>query len=389
MVFERDIDLIKDIVLGRDLSFAGLDRLRVADSLQTLNNANLPHDAFLLTAMRSLALTRNGHTRLVPNAAIRIHPVRFVALGSGIYLTAAPSVYQACQDMPLVAINDVAIEDVFARFEPYLAGNMQRQRVIGALLLAWPAALNAVEVVRQGRDVTYTFQPTDSTQKTVTMVQHDLVPGQDLYPYFEQGQLQASEKNPICHRTMPSDVTYIAFPDFIDTREHTLEADVARAVQSITKHPDHDWVVDVRGNPGGSFLWSLPFVEALKTQWRGKRCAVLTDKFTFSAGIVFVALLKHALADRLTIIGEGMGDNLQFFAEGGLQDLPDTGAMIRYSDAFHDWQTGTAHPSTPDIIAQHLVGVGGLTPDVTVDISATHKRHGRDPQFEAALSALL
>jgi hypothetical protein len=90
---------------------------------------------------------------------------------------------------------------------------------------------------------------------------------------------------------------------------------------------------------------------------------LLIDKFTFSAAIVFTAILKHRLGERLVLIGEEMGDGLTFFAEGGTIDLSSSGAAVRYSTAFHDWAGGRTDETTPAEIAERIVPTGTLELD--------------------------
>ena len=393
MAFERDIDQIEEIVLRRDLSFDIVDRNLLTDGLRKLricgSRGELDH--FLLSAMQVLALPKNGHTRIVPNAAIKVFPLRFVALGSRIYLTSSPSEYQLLQDMRLVAINSIPVADVLERLGPFLAGTTQRQRVIGPLLFTWPAALQMIGVAIPYAEVIYTLQDSKGSIEAATVAQDRLVPAQSLYPYREKGALQQGvESSPTfvsCKQLAPR-VSYIAFRDFDDPSGYSLETELVSAIKVVVASPQHNLIVDMRGNPGGDFLRSLPFIRVISENWQGRRCAVLTDKFTFSAAIVFVALLKDTLKDALDIVGEEMGDDLRFFAEGGLSDLADTDAMVRYSNAYHDWKTGVPHLSTPDEIARHLVAVGDLSPDHGAEISSVEKRQGRDPQLEAALARL-
>jgi hypothetical protein len=90
---------------------------------------------------------------------------------------------------------------------------------------------------------------------------------------------------------------------------------------------------------------------------------LIIDKFTFSAAIVFVAILKHRLGARLHLIGEEMGDGLTFFAEGGTIDLSSSGAVVRYATAFHDWAGGRVDDTTARAIATEIVAAGPLEPD--------------------------
>lgn len=137
---------------------------------------------------------------------------------------------------------------------------------------------------------------------------------------------------------------------------------VSDAADRVCACSDKTLLIDVRGNTGGDFLLTMPLIDAL-AQSASQRVVVLVDKFTFSAAIVFVAILKHRLGDRLRLIGEEMGDGSTFFAEGGLLDLPASGAVVRYSSAFHDWKTGMSDETTPPEIARQVVPVGELNLD--------------------------
>jgi len=104
----------------------------------------------------------------------------------------------------------------------------------------------------------------------------------------------------------------------------------------------------------------MPLIDAISDGAEDRRVGVLVDKFTFSAAIVFVAILKHRLGTRLDLIGEEMGDGLTFFAEGGTLELSTGGAVVRYASAFHDWAAGRIDETTPSEIAEKIVPAGTL-----------------------------
>jgi hypothetical protein len=145
-------------------------------------------------------------------------------------------------------------------------------------------------------------------------------------------------------------------------------------------------LIDVRGNTGGNFLKTMPLIDAISEN-AGRQVVVLVDKFTFSAAIVFVAILKHRLGRRLTLIGEEMGDGLMFFAEGGLLDLPISGAVVRYSSAFHDWENGTSNETTPTEIARQMVPAGKLNLHREWGIRSTAE-NGQDAFHQQVLKSL-
>jgi hypothetical protein len=155
----------------------------------------------------------------------------------------------------------------------------------------------------------------------------------------------------------------LSLPSFFFADPTSLPAAMGRAAGQITATAPSFLVIDLRGNTGGDFLTTLPLINAISTARKLRDCVVLVDKFTFSAAIVFVALLKHRLGERLTVVGEEMGDGLRFFAEGGTITLPQSKAALRYSTAFHDWETGIAASTTPPEIIEQLVAAGPIEID--------------------------
>jgi hypothetical protein len=154
----------------------------------------------------------------------------------------------------------------------------------------------------------------------------------------------------------------MALPSFFDPAGTEFPRAIAEAADRASLRPDAPLLIDVRGNTGGNFLSTMPLIDAISAGAEHRRVGVLVDKFSFSAAIVFVAILKHRLGARLSLIGEEMGDGLTFFAEGGTRDLS-TGAAVRYASAFHDWATGRTDETTPQEIAEAIVPVGSLELD--------------------------
>ncbi|MEL6449782.1 MAG: S41 family peptidase [Pseudomonadota bacterium] len=385
MKFDQDLALIKDVVERRDPAFDAVPPEAMQAHWRVLEDAagSGRRDAFLLAAMRLIACPGNGHTRLIPNAAISTLPIRFVALGGGIYATQVPEDAHAARDLPLVAVNDVPTDMLWRRIELYLAGVPQRQRVIGPIMLAWPAAIARLTDRPPEAPVTYQFERATGGHVSLPITAENTMPAPSLYPIYERGTLDPGEPlGPVADAS--EKLTYLRLPDFSGLDPSARAAEMAQAVDAITQAPKANIILDVRNNPGGNFFTTQPLRDALAQHWQGRRCVALVNKFTFSAAIVFVALIKAGLKARCVIAGEAMGDATRFYAEGDTCALPQSGAGVRYSTAYHDWQTGKAAPNTPVEIAKQLVAAGHLEPDHTCDITAADLRQGRDPQLDAA-----
>ncbi|MCR9138238.1 MAG: peptidase S41 [Alphaproteobacteria bacterium] len=392
MSFSSDTDIIEDIVLRRDAAFAVVDQRRITPKLDVLRTLEdrADIDAYVLAAMELMALPGNGHTRLIPNAAINILPVRIVAIGSSFVVTNGAMEAAANRNTKLIAVNGVPVEEMFNRARTHLAGVPARQKAVGAILFAWPAALRAFGAGSQTGRVTYSVNTPGCGYAEFALDEKDCVRAGLYYPDREHGVPQHPKQKDawaICTKSGTAAI-HVRLPDFHCPDSDALESDLSRAADTILDEPDIGLVFDLRGNRGGDFLRTIGLIDTLAARWRGERYAILVDKFTFSAAIVFVAILKRRLRGSGQLIGEPMGDGTRFYAEGGTRELPQSGAAVRYSTAYHDWHDGRAAPSTPSDIVPHLVAAGGLMPDRSVEITVSDLQSGSDPPLAAALEYL-
>ena len=362
-----DLEKIVTSVLPTDPSFRSIGREDVDRHIHEARKNALANakDAFLLSLMRLLALPGNGHTRLIPNDAISVLPLRFVAIGTATRLLDARSDVAEAIGGELISINGVAAGDIARSAATYLAGTPQRKRVIGPILFAWPGALRLLGVPSGGDKITCRIRTETGRIHELSLDAADLVRASTFYPRNEHGKGDASwAPKSYCEiRDFGPSGALIVLPSFFDPGETALSAAVAEAAAFARSRPACPLLIELRGNTGGDFLRTMPLIDAISEGAADRRVGLLVDKFTFSAAIVFAAILKHRLGKRLALIGEEMGDGLTFFAEGGTIELSSSGAAVRYSTACHDWAGGRADETTPTEIADRLVPAGALQPD--------------------------
>src|SRR5262249_48953690 len=146
--------------------------------------------------------------------------------------------------------------------------------------------------------------------------------------------------------------------------------------------------IDLRMNNGGDFLKTVLFAQAVPrlVPVRG-RIFILIGRSTFSAALVTAAMLKGAGRERVTLIGEPMGDGGRFWAEGATVSLPNSHITVRYSTKFEDVEQGCEDPDTCfwGAVAFGPRGVS-LDPEIRIDNSFADYAAGRDPVLETALS---
>jgi hypothetical protein len=363
----HDLEQVVRTVLPTDPSFRAIDRQEMDRHINEARQNALANakDEFLLSLMRILALPGNGHTRLIPNDAISVLPLRFVTIGTAVRLLGASSGFAGAIGCELMSINGVPIREIEVAAERFLAGTRQRRRVIGPILFTWPSALRHLGVLSSGDWIRYLMSDEEGRTSELVLETASGVPGSAFYPRNEHGKADASwsPKSFLMVKDFGEPGLLLILPSFYDPEETALSKAVADAADLVRSRPCTPLLVDVRGNTGGNFLRTIPLIDAISEGAETRRVALLVDKFTFSAAIVFVAILKHRLGARLELIGEEMGDGLTFFAEGGTIDLSSTDAVVRFSSAFHDWAGGRADETTPAEIAKEMVPVGTLKLD--------------------------
>lgn len=363
----HDLEQVVGTVLPTDPSFRTIGREKLEHHISDARHSALSNtkDAFLLSLMRLLALPSNGHTRLIPNSAIFVLPLRFVTIGTAVRLLDAHPEFAEAIGAELLSINGMPVGQIEIAADTYLAGTRQRKRVIGPILFAWPAAFQVLGVPSVGTTIKYGIRNSAGQARDLVLDAEATVRASAFYPQNEHGKADESwsPKSFLEIADFGQRGLLLGLPSFFDPGQTELVNAMSTAAQTVRSLPDTPLVVDVRGNTGGNFLRTMPLIDAIAGGAENRRIAVLVDKFTFSAAIVFVALLKHRLGARLTVIGEEMGDGLTFFAEGGTIDLPNSGAVVRYSSAFHDWAGGRIDDTTPSEIAERIVPVGTLALD--------------------------
>jgi hypothetical protein len=109
---------------------------------------------------------------------------------------------------------------------------------------------------------------------------------------------------------------------------------------------------------------------------------VITGRATFSAGISHTAQWKEWGA---TIVGEPVGDELDWWAEGGNLELPNSKLTVHYSNGFHGYSKRDYPERRPYFVDFE---VDTLAPDIRAEMTWSEYASGRDPSMERIEAAL-
>ena len=152
-------------------------------------------------------------------------------------------------------------------------------------------------------------------------------------------------------------------------------------LDSLKMKSDYSVIMDLRFNTGGNFI--LPLKLAKKTPKiidDKSKIYLITSNMTFSAGLVTAARIKYFAKDKIVIVGEKVGDNLKFWAEGIYYKLPNSGLTIQDSKYAHDWAEDKFIPfKTYWFNLLFGVPANNLEVDKEIKTSFSDYKNGKDP----------
>ncbi len=189
---------------------------------------------------------------------------------------------------------------------------------------------------------------------------------------------------------LEGDVAYIQFKantgEWAGFNTVSFSDDVIRRLSE--RMPRHV-IVDQRFNSGGDLNYSRHLMQALPslTDAAGK-VYVITSGKTFSAAISSVGYLEQAGGERVVIVGEPVGDRLEFWAEGPIEKLPQSGAEVLYATERHNYMTGCPEDDCHKSIVDHPIAVPTLEPDIAAPMSLAAFRERRDPAMEKIMERI-
>ena len=353
---------------------------------------------FRVALMEILALADNGHTRLDirDGAHPKQLPVRVGVFADGLYVMGATDATVELLGGRIVAIDGKPIEVVMDRLAALRGGTAAWRRLNAARYLSDPGILFGADISADAEHSVWTVATSEDKTESVTVratepeapdngmsdrwiamhADKPLPPSlRDFDTPFRRIRLEQSCAM-LIQLKANHDVGALHIKDFVTATEADLRA-----------HKPCAAIVDLRFDGGGNYQNTAAFAKDLPDLMQpGGPIYVLTGAATFSAGITTVGFIKQAGGDRVTILGEPVGDRLQFFSEGNRGCLPNRPLCVSYQQGKHDY----VHPCTDWDVCFWLnklypVRVNSLEPQETLTLSFPQWRQGRDPPFERAV----
>jgi hypothetical protein len=384
--------------VGRDASYTPTARAEAKRLLDTLPSLVSDAARFELHAARILALGNNGHTALFAAQWTNRYPRSPVRLGlfaDGLFVIGAPPAQSDMIGSRAVTINGRPWRQVYDAFDAYQGGRQELRDQFVSYFMETPAMLAAAGLGDSKDTLSLRVELPGGAARDLSAAAHMApVEGEDkslLGIPLPRAAVAALKGKPPLYLTK-SDHYYV-YERLTDLDAAYVRVDAiggsglspffASTLANLQANPPSNIVLDLRFNMGGDLNRARDFATRLPALARGGKLYVITSGRTFSAAIATTGYAKQAAPEKVLIVGEHAGDDLQYWAEGPRTRLAGLGATLLYATERHNYRTGCQEADCHGSIRAHPIRIVTLEPDLPAPLTFATYREGRDPAMEA------
>ncbi|MGH8122617.1 MAG: hypothetical protein ACREPT_07570 [Rudaea sp.] len=406
----QDLDYFaKAMALDRAFSVAARAQAeaRVA-ALRALPEA-LPLPKLQVALMQVMALADNGHSRMDGTAdqGTLIVPLRVTRFEEGFYVMRAAAPYRDMLGGRVESIDGQSIEQILPQIETLRGGVEGFRRENAAVFIVVQSLLYGLGIATDPKASTWTVTLADGRTVTHRLDAYPLRKGDHVRSgerWLSHEPANGAEKDWIAYRPRSAEMpeTWRDFDNHFrlfsvadscaqvvrlqsigNADGQAIAPFLAATEAAFRTDPPCAVILDLRGDGGGDYTNTWHFAHALPGLLApGGHIFILTDPLTFSAAITTAAFVKDAGGDRVTIIGEPVGDRLSFFSEGSQACLPNLKVCVYYQTGKHDY--GHACNDWHECFWLNWfypVRVTSLQPDIIVPLRFEDWNAGHDAAF--------
>jgi hypothetical protein len=409
--YRGDLAVLRDAYVMKSRAFTDETRKAALAEVASLEAraASLAPAEFLLGIARVTALADNGHDGWHPGDASwlpeRRAPMRFFSFPDALVVAHAAPGQQDLIGARVTAIDGVPIDEVFQRLFALAGGPENYRRWNVGIYLERAELLHAFGLARspEGYALSLVLPSGAAATRYIAMIprasaSRGTEPARLLSgaPYGNEPELgwrgiEGAPNDPLylqdpdrLFRYVPLPAlgaAYVQFRAHYGSDEQPIEPFQSAVLAKLATDRPANLVLDLRFDGGGDISKSADFFPGLPAAVPG-RIYVIVSRYTFSAGIVAAALVETSAPDRVTIVGEPVGDRLRFWSEGEPVCLPDSQYCVGMRDGLWDLVHGCAQE--PGCYGdQFKARVPDLDPDLAAPPGAGAWLAGTDPALAA------
>ena len=411
----QDIRYFRQLI-AMDRSFAPASRAEANRRIDALEASGtlLDRPHFRVLLMQIDALADNGHSRVEsePGAAPLELPVRVVAFSDGVYVMRTTENNADVLGGRVTAVDGQPIDVVMSKLEQLRGGTAHWRRLHASQYLTLQDMLYGIDVAPNMQHSDWTVETPGGATITRRL---DAFPAPASEPAVSVTRWLSSEPlegmseswraiEP--DRPLPISLTdfeqafrslrlsgtctqFVQLKSNVDQGGQSIKDFLSTTERDLRRSQPCNVIFDLRYDEGGDYTNTYRFARELpRLIPRAGRVIMLTGPATFSAGISTAAFVKHAAGERAVIVGEPVGDRLQFYSEGGRACLPHQPLCVVYQTGKHDYQH-TCNDWTVCFWLNYFyeLRVKSLDPDEVVPLSFRDWRAGVDPVLDRAMAS--
>lgn len=408
---KQDFTYLKTI-LDYDRSFSESARAAFTTEIDELlsQNAALSDAEFYLKTRELMAIADNAHTGAQQSPAFRTFNrsgVDVYPFANGLFIVRAHNSRANLLGQKLVQIEGQSIKDIMSSLGKYTGGVKQWRDLQSLFFLRSPELLYAAGIAPNPNSLTITVENSEGKVSDIKLNALDSAKDTDFYfrhahltlapmALKDEGadwvhSLNIDQDDPALYlqeifkpfKSVELDGgLYVRSSYLMSTEDNPIKQQLLQVIETAPSGGYDFLVLDLRWNPGGDYGNAVSFARnAAQATSEGGPIYVIVGPNTFSASIVFAALLKQYAPNKTILIGEPMGDRAQFWAERGKPFiLPNSDYWIGYSVGYHDWENGCTgtHKYCFPPNKKFDINIGSLSLDHVIQPSYADYKSGRD-----------
>jgi len=313
---------------------------------------------------RALAFFGNAHSTVI-DPKVKRAPLRLRWFSDGLYIVKVAPGLEPMLGGKVVALEGRDPEELLRQLEPYVPGVEGWRRYRSEALFTAPSLLRALGASIDESTLLLDYEkPGQPRSRLAVAVQSSPPPGyafrefRHVFPGDEsfgtKGWPRAADSiavKPLYLRGLPDPFArtwleslkaeYIRLDASNSTATVDLPSFLDAAGDEFAAKGARNAIVDLRFDWGGNYMLTRRFAPRLASAIPADgKVFVITRPNTFSAGLILAARIRHFAGPRTVIVGEPVGDRLEFWAEGLDVELPPSHPELYLSTAKHDLARG-------------------------------------------------